>query len=99
MNLLVPVRNAPRPVVLGLVDDVVEIVTDRVHQDLAMQVKGDIVGLAASPDLGNDWKSEGIVPRLVRVAQVAQIVLQVCVSSSHRVKVLNLLLHMRFSFG
>jgi hypothetical protein len=98
MDLFVPVRNASRPVVLGLVDDVVEIVTDRVHQNLAVQVEGDIVGLAASTDLGDDWKSEAIVPRLVRVAQIGEIVLQVCVSSCHRVKVLNLLLHVRFSF-
>src|SRR5437879_12322824 len=98
MNLLVPLRNSPRPRVLSLVDDVVEIVTDRVHQNLAVQVKGDIVGLAASADLGNDWNSEAIVPGLVLVAQITEIVLHVCVSPCHRVKVLNLLLHMRFSF-
>src|SRR5260370_36581932 len=98
MNLLVPLRNAPRPGVLGLVDDVVEIVTDRVHQNLAVQVEGDIVGLTASTDLSDDWKSEAIMPRLVRVVQIGEIVLQVYVSSRHGVKVLNLLLHVRFSF-
>ena len=70
VDLLVPLRNAPRPVVLGLVDDVVEVVTDRVHQNLAVQVEGDIVGFAASADLGDDGNSEAVVPGLVLVAQI-----------------------------
>src|SRR4030081_1482978 len=98
MDLLVPLRNAPRAVVLGLVDNVVEIVTDSIHKKLAVQVKVDIVGLASAADLRNDWNSEAVVPGLVLVAQGTEIVLHVCVGSCHSVKVLNLLLHMRFSF-
>jgi hypothetical protein len=98
VDLPVPLRNAPRPAVLGLGDDVVEVVTDRVHQHLAVQVKGDIVGLAASTDLSNDWKSEGVVPGLVLVAQITEIPPHVCVCSCRTFKILNLFLHMRFSF-
>ena len=70
---------------------------DRVHQNLAVEVEGDIVGLAASADLGYDWKGKAIVPRLVRVVQIGEVVLHISVCSCHSVKVLNLLLHMRFS--
>ena len=76
----------------------IEVVTNGVHQHLAVQVEGDIVRLAASADLGNDWNSEAIVPGLVPVAQITQIVLHLCVGSRHSVKLLDLLLHMRFSF-
>ena len=93
-----PHRNALCPVLFSLVNDVVEIVTDRIHQEFAVQVKVEIAGFAASVDLGNDWNSEAIVPGLVLVAQITEIVLHVCVHPCHRVKVLNLLLHMRFSF-
>jgi hypothetical protein len=72
MDLLVPVCNSPRAAILGLFDDVVEIATDRVHQNFAMKIESDILGLAASTDLGNDWNGEAIVPRLVRVAQIIE---------------------------
>jgi hypothetical protein len=97
MDLLVPVCNSPCAAILGLFDDVVEIATDRVHQNFAMKIESDIIGLAASTDLGNDWNGEAIVPRLVRVAQISEIVLHVCVCSCHSVEVQNLVLHMRFS--
>ena len=98
MDLLVPLCYAPRAVVLGLLDDVVEVAADPIHQNLAVQVQGDIVGLAASADLGNDRNSEAIVPGLVLGVQITEIVLHVCVASRHSVKLLNLLLYMRLSF-
>ena len=57
------VRNAPRAIVLGLVDDVVEVVTDLVHQHLAVQVQVDIVGLTASADLGDHRQGEAVAAR------------------------------------
>src|SRR5260370_25163998 len=98
MDLLVPLCDAPSAVVLGLVDDVVEVAADPIHQNLAVQVQGDIVGLAASADLGNDRNSKGIVPGLVLSVQITEIMLHVFVGSRHSVKLLNLLLHMRLSF-
>ncbi len=98
MDLAVPPRNPSRSIVFGLVDNVVEVVANLVHQKLAMQVEVDATGFASFADLGNYRQSEPLAPRLVLVVQIGDIVLQVCVSSCQIAKVLNLFLYMGLSF-
>ena len=79
----------------ALVDDGVEVVAHSSIWDFAVKVQIDVVGLAASPNRGDDWQCKGIAPGLVLVRAGLRYMLLLGIASGDLFELANLGLQAR----